>query len=343
MDEQPKFRPAEQVETPLRRAVMEPQAAPLWGGGDDVIPVEHASFERVMPKQGGAEPFFSPVEQVSERVMPKQGGAEPFFSPVEQVSERVMPKQGGAEPFFTPAEQSSERLMPRQMHTMAGEDPFGTVSKAQPTVAGVPAGTVAAMQAGVPAGEGVTAALKTSGDAPVGTIPAMPMRAPAGEGVTAALKTGADPGMVSKQALSASSTSGAAGAGFVAIPEQYRAAAGPVLGVADQLKELYTGLSGYMHGMHGNSPWGNDSSGKGFANGEDGEPGYLDNALDILEALKSLPEVVERIGKNLKGMGDGYDNAEQVSHSGIRQYDPALPPPELRTVTAPSTIRPGRH
>lgn len=306
-----------------------------------------------------------------------------------------MPKQAG-EPLLMPAEQSSERLMPRQMHTMAGEDPFGTVTEARSAAAGAPAGTFPVMQAGVPAGEGATAALKVGGQSPDGTVPAMraePLAgegvtpalkvggespdgtspalkvggespdgtspalkmgghspdgtspamqagAPAGDGLTAALKVGGDK-VMAKQA--GSSPSGGTGAGFVAIPEQYRAAAGPVLGVADQLKEMYTSLSGYMVGMHGNSPWGNDDDGKSFANGEDGEPGYLGNAKDVLEALKSLPEVVERIGKVLKGMGDGYDNAEEVSHSGIGQYDPALPPPERSTVTAPSTVRPGRH
>ncbi|WP_457033555.1 hypothetical protein [Kitasatospora sp. P5_F3] len=329
---------------------MEPQAAPLWGGGDDVIPAER-SFERLTPVQEAAEPLFTPVERSSERIMPVQEAAEPFYTPVEQASERMMPKQ--------------------QMHTMAGEDPFGTVTEARSSLAGAPDGTVPAMQMGVPAGEAGMAVPKVGADGTFpamqmgvpagemgmavpkvgadgtfpamqmgvpageagmavpkvgadGTFPAMQMGAPAGEGVTAALKTGADK-MVSKQALSASSPSGSAGAGFVAIPEQYRAAAGPVLGVADQLKETYTSLSGYLSGMHGTAPWGNDDDGKTFADGEDGEPGYLGNEKDILDGLKLLPEIVERIGKILKGLGDSYDNAEEFSLGGLGKPELPLP------------------
>ncbi|WP_235502677.1 hypothetical protein, partial [Kitasatospora sp. Root187] len=50
MDEQSQVRPAEQVGAPLRRAVMEPQAAPLRDDGDEVIPAERSS-ERLMPRQ----------------------------------------------------------------------------------------------------------------------------------------------------------------------------------------------------------------------------------------------------------------------------------------------------
>ncbi|WP_354637919.1 hypothetical protein [Kitasatospora camelliae] len=143
---------------------------------------------------------------------------------------------------------------------------------------------------------------------------------------------------------------GGAGAGFVVIPEQYRAAAGPVLGVADQLAELTTSLGAYMTGMHGNAPWGNDDSGKSFANGEDGEPGYLDNARDILESLKALPGIVETVGNRLKGMADGYENAEESSLSGFGDYDPALPAPTsgplgsvYRDIVSGNTTHPGRH
>ncbi|MFJ9519656.1 hypothetical protein ACIRPK_15510 [Kitasatospora sp. NPDC101801] len=318
--------------------MMEPQAAPLWGGGEDVIPAER-SYERLTPVQEAAEPLFTPVERSSERLMPVQEAAEPLFSPVEQ---------------------SAERMMPRQMHTMAAQDPFGTVTEARSSAAGAPDGTfpatrvggfapdgtTPAMQVGVPAGEGVTAVPKSGSDRTFpamqagvpardletavpksgsdGTIPATQMDAPSGDGVTSALKVGADK-VVPKQAGSASSPSGGAGAGFVAIPDQYRAAAGPVLGVADQLKETYTSLSGYLHGMGANAPWGNDDDGKTFANGEDGEPGYLGNERDILDGLKLLPEIVERIGKILKGLGDSYDSSEDFSLGAIGK--PELPTP----------------
>jgi hypothetical protein len=148
----------------------------------------------------------------------------------------------------------------------------------------------------------------------VGTVPAQQLTERTGRQVE------------SGQVRSAASTPSAAiGAGFVAIPEQYRAAAGPVLGVADQLKDLYTGLSAYLSGMHGNSPWGNDDDGKKYADGEDGEPGYLGNATDILDGLKLLPEIVEVIGKRLKGMADSYEESEQFSLDGLGKPELPLP------------------
>ncbi|KQV16904.1 hypothetical protein ASC99_27485 [Kitasatospora sp. Root107] len=62
-----------------------------------------------------------------------------------------------------------------------------------------------------------------------------------------------------------------------------------------------------------------------FADGEDGEPGYLGNEKDILDGLKLLPEIVERIGKILKGLGDSYDNAEQFSLDGLGKPELPLP------------------
>jgi hypothetical protein len=113
--------------------------------------------------------------------------------------------------------------------------------------------------------------------------------------------------------------------GFRIVPEQLRAASGPVLGVADDLKELFTSLNAYLSGMHGNSPWGNDDDGKSFADGEDGEPGYLANEKDVLEGLEALPKVIEVIGKRLKGMADGYENAEQFSLGGLGKPELPLP------------------
>ncbi|WP_457033706.1 hypothetical protein [Kitasatospora sp. P5_F3] len=205
--------------------------------------------------------------------------------PAERSSERLMPAQEAAEPLLSRAEQSAEPMMPRQMQAMAAEDPFGTVTEARSSVAAAPDGTVPAMQ------------------------------------MTERTSRQVD----SKQAQSASSPSGSAGAGFVAIPEQYRAAAGPVLGVADDLKETYTSLSGYLSGMHGNSPWGNDDDGKKYADGEDGEPGYLGNAKDILEGLKLLPEIVEVIGKRLKGMADSYESSEQFGLDTMGKPELPLP------------------
>ncbi|MER5865662.1 hypothetical protein [Kitasatospora sp. NPDC002040] len=285
---------------------MEPQAAPLWGSADTepafearIGTVTQAEYVRAMP----VEPL-TPMAPMA---------GEPL--------QRTMPAQG------------FERAMP--MQAMVGEDPFGTVPAMRSTradgltpamdvsgvpadgltramdVSGVPAeGLTRAMNAGVPAGDGVTSALKGTPEA--------------SEGLTAALKVGGTPA-TGRSLQSASTSSGSAGAGFVAIPEQYRAAAGPVLGVADHLKELHTGLNGYLSGMHGNAPWGNDDDGKTFANGEDGEPGYLGNAGDILDGLKSLAEIVETIGKRLKGMADGYENSEQFGLDTIGKPEIPLP------------------
>ncbi|MGW4652556.1 hypothetical protein ACWEPF_39060, partial [Kitasatospora sp. NPDC004289] len=193
-----------------------------------------------------------------------------------------------------------------------------------------PDGTTPAMKVG---GEGTPAMQAVSPD---GTTPAMkvggegtaavPAESP--DGTTPAMKVGGEgtPAMQARSKGSPSPSVGSAMAGgFRIVPEQLRAASGPVLGVADDLKELFTSMNGYLSGMRGNSPWGNDDDGKSFANGEDGEPGYLANEKDVLEGLEALPQVLETIGKRLKGMADGYENAEQFSLTGMGKPELPLP------------------
>ncbi|MGW2402505.1 hypothetical protein ACWCYY_38765, partial [Kitasatospora sp. NPDC001664] len=216
-------------------------------------------------------------------------------------------------------------------------------TQAVPKSTGVPLdGTVPAERAVAP--DGTTPAMKVGGTgsaavpavSPDGTTPAMkvggegtaavPAESP--DGTTPAMKVGGEgtPAMQARSKGSPSPSVGSAMAGgFRIVPEQLRAASGPVLGVADDLKELFTSMNGYLSGMRGNSPWGNDDDGKSFANGEDGEPGYLANEKDVLEGLEALPQVLETIGKRLKGMADGYENAEQFSLTGMGKPELPLP------------------
>ncbi|MFI5528027.1 hypothetical protein ACIA8O_05655 [Kitasatospora sp. NPDC051853] len=203
--------------------------------------------------------------------------------------------------------------------------------------AGVPAGSPeftqavpasGAASAGVPAGspEFTRAVPKSAGVPLDGTVPAE--RAESPDGMTAALKVGGQgtPAMQARSTGTPSPSVGSAKAGgFLIVPEQLRAASGPVLGVADDLKELFTSMNAYLSGMRGNSPWGNDDDGKSFANGEDGEPGYLANEKDVLEGLEALPQILETIGKRLKGMADGYENTEQFNLSGMGKPELPLP------------------
>ncbi|MGW2402507.1 hypothetical protein ACWCYY_38775, partial [Kitasatospora sp. NPDC001664] len=87
MTDQSPFRPADYVETTPRRAVMEPQAAPLWGGGD----------EETFPAQyGPAEGEFAARRGFAEGEFPAQyGPAEGEFAARRGFAEDEFPAQYG--------------------------------------------------------------------------------------------------------------------------------------------------------------------------------------------------------------------------------------------------------
>ncbi|PBC70516.1 hypothetical protein BX265_5056 [Streptomyces sp. TLI_235] len=108
---------------------------------------------------------------------------------------------------------------------------------------------------------------------------------------------------------------GSAGSGFEVNPDQYRAAVSPVLAAADQLSQLVTGLSAFLDHTQSTAPWGNDESGKKFA---EGEKGYLKYSTETLKGLKGMPDAVRYVADGLKAMAENYRAAEEGNSSAFQ-------------------------
>ncbi|MCX5213455.1 hypothetical protein OG689_30020 [Kitasatospora sp. NBC_00240] len=133
-----------------------------------------------------------------------------------------------------------------------------------------------------------------------------------------------------------------AGTGFTVAPEQYRAAASPVLAASDRLSRLYLGLDEYLTSMNATEPWGGDHAGEQFAQGE---KGYLAYSAATLKGLKTLAPALHRIAEGLKAMAQNYENAESgvVARLRGRGQDlvAAAPLPTAPNVSAVSTVSAG--
>ncbi|GAB2730668.1 hypothetical protein [Kitasatospora kifunensis] len=105
----------------------------------------------------------------------------------------------------------------------------------------------------------------------------------------------------------APATTGSSGAGFAVDPSRYRAAVSPLLAAVEQLTELSTGMTAFLSTMEGQAPWGNDESGKKFA---EGDKGYLTYSADTLKTLNGMPDGLKYVADGLKAMADGYEGAD---------------------------------
>ncbi|MFI5532996.1 hypothetical protein ACIA8O_31110 [Kitasatospora sp. NPDC051853] len=156
-----------------------------------------------------------------------------------------------------------------------------------------------------------------------------------------------------RTAVASESGGSGAGQGFQVNPEQYRAAVSPLLAAAEQVRALYAGLSAFLPPAEATNPWGNDDSGKKFAEGDEG---YLKFSKDTLEVVKSLPDALKGIAEGMKAMAEGYDGAEEGIVSTLETLDateiaiPAAPAlqdaPVNNPVHIPATARTsqsGRH
>ncbi|MFJ6213501.1 WXG100 family type VII secretion target [Streptomyces sp. NPDC092296] len=113
--------------------------------------------------------------------------------------------------------------------------------------------------------------------------------------------------------------SGSAGSGFRVTADQYAAAAGPLLAVADQLSELYSSLNGFLSGLQ--TPWGDDHAGHQFA---DGDQGYIKYSADTLTGLQTLPEGLRNVAEGMKAMAQNYSSVEEAIASGMTDQDAEL-------------------
>ncbi|MFD8477878.1 hypothetical protein [Kitasatospora sp. NPDC059673] len=174
-------------------------------------------------------------------------------------------------------------------------------------------------------------------------------RTPAGEHATAPLAARGKPDTVAANRISTRpaavnrDSSGNAGQGFQVDPAQYRAAVSPMLAVAEQVGTLYAALSSYLPSLESQHPWGNDESGKQFA---EGEKGYLKYSKDTLDVIKGLPAALKGIADGLKAMADGYQGADEGVITELNGVDPGTAPmpasPQLPN-SAPMRITPRTH
>jgi hypothetical protein len=163
-------------------------------------------------------------------------------------------------------------------------------------------------------------------------------------------RTGAE---AAKRRVSEDGGGGNAGRGFKVDPEQYQAAVSPMLAASEQVRSLYTSLSAFLPSLEAQNPWGNDESGKKFA---EGEKGYLKYSKDTLEVFKGLPDALKGIADGLKAMAQGYQGADEAIASDFDGMDtgaysipapPSLPSAPVNNPVhipvTPRIIQSGRH
>ncbi|GLW53607.1 hypothetical protein [Kitasatospora phosalacinea] len=141
---------------------------------------------------------------------------------------------------------------------------------------------------------------------------------------------------------------GGAGTGFQVDPEQYRAAVSPMLAAYEQVASLSRSLSAFMSSMEAQNPWGNDESGKKFA---EGEKGYLQYSHATMTVLKGLPDELKYIADGLKAMAAGYESADEdvtaeldgIESTAPLPTAPSLPSAPVHPIISTRPVQSGRH
>ncbi|QKW22527.1 hypothetical protein HUT16_28680 [Kitasatospora sp. NA04385] len=154
--------------------------------------------------------------------------------------------------------------------------------------------------------------------------------------------------VAARTAASGSGGSGGAGTGFKVDPDQYRAAVSPMLAAAEQVASLYRSLNAYLPSLEAQNPWGNDESGKKFA---EGDKGYLKCSESTMALLKSLPDGLKGIADGLKRMAESYQNADEntvaelggIESTAQMPVAPSLPSSPVHVPITPGMTQSGRH
>lgn len=127
-----------------------------------------------------------------------------------------------------------------------------------------------------------------------------------------------------------------------------------MLAASEQVRSLYTSLSAFLPSLEAQNPWGNDESGKKFA---EGEKGYLKYSKDTLDVVKGLPDALKGIADGLKAMAQSYQGADESIAAEFDGMDtgasslpaaPSLPSTPVNIpvhipVTPRNVIQSGRH
>ncbi|MER8186423.1 hypothetical protein [Kitasatospora sp. NPDC094015] len=300
--------------------------------GSEFVPA--SPFETVVPARQGRPEDQAAAEFVPAQVAAAPRGAEPEFVPAQPAPASGYPEG------VTPALRVSAG--PAGSEQVAA-GPLGSVVAARKTSGDTlesrPADEAVPLEgASVSAGAQEFGARSTGVPPAEGRVPDGGSVAVAGRPAVAGQSTRAVP------KSSGASAEGGSGQGFRVNPDQYRAAVPPMLAVSDRIAALHSALSSYLPGMEGNSPWGDDESGKQFA---EGEKGYLHYSAQTLKALKGMPDGIRYIADGLKAMADGYDGSEGSATSDF-SGDPegaAVAPPPAYTPTQhiPAPVSMGHH
>jgi hypothetical protein len=194
----------------------------------------------------------------------------------------------------------------------------GATAGAEPGPPGLAATEGVGIEPRFPAGE-ATSALRVGTVATQGT-PAEPLRRMSATVPTrpAQPRTGTD-----TAGRTGTPGGGGSGQGFQVDPEQYRAAVSPMLAASEQVRSLSTSLSAFLSSSEAQSPWGDDESGKKFA---EGEKGYLKYSKDTLDVIKGLPDALKGIADGMKAMADGYEGAEEAVAAAFDGMDTGANP-----------------
>ncbi|KWW99236.1 hypothetical protein LI90_870 [Carbonactinospora thermoautotrophica] len=69
------------------------------------------------------------------------------------------------------------------------------------------------------------------------------------------------------------------------------------------------------------APWGDDEMGSQFANGGEGNPGYLANAQKAFESFRQLAEALGGLGGLTKAMADQTERADEAVAGHLGSFD----------------------
>ncbi|MER8186849.1 hypothetical protein [Kitasatospora sp. NPDC094015] len=296
---------------------------------------------------GRVEPA-RPVRLATDGVMPAQ--------PVERLlpAEEITPalRVGTVATDGVPAEPLQQaRSMERQAEPLQQARLFDPVP-AEPVLSrteGVPAEPMLSRTEGVPAErmrDGIAARSAEDG------VPLEPLRR-----MSATTPAQQAQPLTATDAVKRTGTSagggGSAGQGFQVHPEQYQAAVSPMLAASEQVRSIYTSLSAFLPSLEAQNPWGNDDSGKKFA---EGDKGYLKYSKDTLDVIKGLPDALKGIADGMKAMAEGYEGADEAIADAFNGMDTgANPIPEAPSLPSapvnnpvhipvtPRIVQSGRH
>lgn len=95
---------------------------------------------------------------------------------------------------------------------------------------------------------------------------------------------------------------------FAATPQQMRRQAGDLDGDAANVRRSLNALRSRIAPYDG--CWGSDDTGTGFAEGKDGQGGYVQGSTNILDGLEMVGEILANLATGVRATADNYERTE---------------------------------